>query len=37
MAALDAISLAEKLSCLQKEDYWLHLEAESPLEKYPGE
>jgi Xaa-Pro dipeptidase len=35
MEVLDAISLAERLEWEAKE-YWLHLEAETPLDKYPG-
>jgi|TARA_R110002003_G_scaffold107_4_gene8967 hypothetical protein len=35
MEVLDATSLAERLKWEAKE-YWLHLEAETPLEKYPG-
>jgi Xaa-Pro dipeptidase len=35
MEVLDATSLAERLKWEAKE-YWLHFEAESPLEKYPG-
>ena len=35
MEVLDATSLAERLKWEAKE-YWLHLEAESPLDKYPG-
>jgi Xaa-Pro dipeptidase len=30
-----ATSLAERLMW-EQQDYWLHLDAESPLEKYPG-
>ena len=33
---LDALNLAERLRWEQQE-YWLHLEAASALEKYPGE
>lgn len=36
MEVLDASSLAERLKW-EAEEYWLHLEADSPLEKYPGE
>jgi Xaa-Pro dipeptidase len=36
MEVLDASNLAERLKWEAKE-YWLHLEAETPLEKYPGE
>jgi Xaa-Pro dipeptidase len=36
MEVLDATSLAERLKWEAKE-YWLHLEAETPLDKYPGE
>jgi hypothetical protein len=32
---LDAQTLADRLKCEQKE-YWMHLEAASSLEKYPG-
>ncbi|KAF2024316.1 putative Xaa-Pro aminopeptidase [Setomelanomma holmii] len=35
MEALDAIGLAERLKWEQKE-YWLHLDSETPLEKYPA-
>ncbi|OAL04860.1 putative Xaa-Pro aminopeptidase, partial [Phaeosphaeriaceae sp. SRC1lsM3a] len=35
MEVLDATSLAERLKWEAKE-YWLHLEAESPLDKYPA-
>ncbi|KAH7406853.1 peptidase M24, structural domain-containing protein [Phaeosphaeria sp. MPI-PUGE-AT-0046c] len=35
MEVLDAKSLAERLKWEAKE-YWLHLEAESPLDKYPA-
>jgi hypothetical protein len=35
MEVLDATSLAERLKWEAKE-YWLHLEADTPLEKYPG-
>jgi Xaa-Pro dipeptidase len=34
MEVLDATSLAERLKWEAKE-YWLHLQAETPLEKYP--
>ena len=37
MASLDATKLADRLHGLPKEEYWLHLETESPLDKYPGE
>lgn len=33
---LDANTLAERLRW-ERQDYWLHLEAESALEKYPGQ
>ncbi|KAJ4360251.1 uncharacterized protein N0V89_000811 [Didymosphaeria variabile] len=33
---LDAISLAERLQGARAEEYWLHLEAEGPLDKYPA-
>jgi hypothetical protein len=36
MELLDATSLADRLKWEAKE-YWLHLEAETPFEKYPGE
>jgi hypothetical protein len=35
MEALDANSLTERLRW-EQQDYWLHLEASSQLEKYPG-
>jgi Xaa-Pro dipeptidase len=35
MEVLDATRLAERLKWEAKE-YWVHLEAESPLDKYPG-
>jgi len=35
MEVLDATGLAERLKWEAK-GYWLHLEAETPLEKYPG-
>lgn len=35
MEVLDATSLVERLNWEAKE-YWLHVEADSPLEKYPG-
>lgn len=35
MQVLDATSLAERLKWEAKE-YWLHLDADTPLEKYPG-
>lgn len=35
MEVLDATSLADRLKWEAKE-YWLHLEAETPFEKYPG-
>jgi Xaa-Pro dipeptidase len=35
MEVLDATTLAERLKWEAKE-YWLHLEAETPLDKYPG-
>lgn len=35
MEVLDATSLAERLKWEAK-GYWLHFEAETPLEKYPG-
>jgi len=36
MEVLDATSLANRLKWESKE-YWLHLEAGTPLDKYPGE
>ena len=33
---LDAMQLAQRLQRIEKEDVWLHVEAEGPLEKYPG-
>ncbi|KAF2120003.1 peptidase M24, structural domain-containing protein [Lophiotrema nucula] len=37
MEQLDAINLAERLRWEQEQqEYWLHLEAASPLEKYPA-
>jgi hypothetical protein len=36
MEVLDATGLAERLRW-EDNEYWLHLEAESPFEKYPGE
>lgn len=36
MSALDASKLADRLHSLGKEEFWLHLEAASTLEKYPG-
>jgi hypothetical protein len=35
MEVLDATGLAERLRW-EDNEYWLHLEAESPFEKYPG-
>jgi Xaa-Pro dipeptidase len=35
MEVLDATSLVNRLRGEAKE-YWLHLEAETPLDKYPG-
>jgi Xaa-Pro dipeptidase len=35
MELLDATSLADRLEWEAKE-YWLHLEAGTPLDKYPG-
>jgi hypothetical protein len=35
MEALDPTSLAARLEC-EANQYWLHLEAEGPLDKYPG-
>ena len=32
----DAMKLAERLQGINKEQLWVHLAAESPLEKYPG-
>jgi hypothetical protein len=36
MSSFDASRLAERLHGLGKEEFWLHLEAASMLEKYPG-
>lgn len=36
MEGLNTMSLVERLEGEDKE-YWLHVEADSPLEKYPGE
>jgi hypothetical protein len=33
---LDALQLAERLRGARAGEYWLHLEAEGPFEKYPG-
>lgn len=33
---LDALKLEERLRGAREGEYWLHLEAESLLEKYPG-
>ncbi|EUC40348.1 hypothetical protein COCMIDRAFT_9764 [Bipolaris oryzae ATCC 44560] len=35
MQVLDATNLAERLRC-EDQDYWLHLEAETPFDKYPA-
>jgi Xaa-Pro dipeptidase len=35
MEALDSTTLAARLHG-QANEYWLHLEAEGPMEKYPG-
>ncbi|KAF5849139.1 hypothetical protein GGP41_006033 [Bipolaris sorokiniana] len=35
MQVLDATSLAERLRW-EDQDYWLHLEAETPFDKYPA-
>jgi Xaa-Pro dipeptidase len=35
MEVLNATGLAERLRW-EDNEYWLHLEAESPFEKYPG-
>jgi len=35
MEVLDATNLSERLKWEAKE-YWLHLEAGTPLDKYPG-
>lgn len=35
MEVLDDTSLADRLRSQDKE-YWLHMEADTPLEKYPG-
>ncbi|KAF2641792.1 hypothetical protein P280DRAFT_516817 [Massarina eburnea CBS 473.64] len=32
----DAAKLADRLHHLKREEYWLHVEAEGPLEKYPA-
>jgi len=37
MSAFDASKLAERLHGLGKDQFSLHLEAASMLEKYPGE
>lgn len=34
---LDALKLAERLHGIAEEQLWVHVEAEGPLEKYPGE
>ncbi|KAH7109859.1 hypothetical protein B0J11DRAFT_234425 [Dendryphion nanum] len=34
--ALDAHTLSERLECERKGCYWMHLEAASPLDKYPA-
>ena len=34
---LDALKLAERLHGITEEQLWVHVEAEGPLEKYPGE
>ena len=34
---IDAMKLAERLHGVKREELWLHLESEGPLEKYPGE
>lgn len=34
---LGAMKLAERLQGARQEEFWVHLEAEGPLEKYPGE
>lgn len=36
MEALNAMDLAKRLQW-EAQGYWLHLEADSSLEKYPGE
>jgi Xaa-Pro dipeptidase len=36
MDGFDATELAERLNG-EQQDYWVHVEAESPLEKYPGQ
>lgn len=33
----NALKLAERLQGINEEQLWVHLAAESPLEKYPGE
>jgi hypothetical protein len=35
-SSLDASKLSERLYGLGQEEFWLHLEAASMLEKYPG-
>lgn len=35
MEGFDATQLADRLSW-EQQDYWLHVETSSPLEKYPG-
>lgn len=34
---LHATTLAKRLQGVARDDFWLHLESEGPLEKYPGE
>lgn len=36
MEVLDGMDLAARLS-LEAKEYWVHLNAEGPFEKYPGE
>ncbi|KAJ4292027.1 hypothetical protein N0V90_009926 [Kalmusia sp. IMI 367209] len=35
-ASLDAMKLTDRLRGLRQEEYWLHLDTESPLDKYPA-
>lgn len=35
MAAIDGMDLAARLS-MEAKEYWVHLDAEGSLEKYPG-
>lgn len=36
MAAIDGLALAARLS-MEANDYWVHLDAETSFEKYPGQ